>query len=378
MSPVWPRILEGIDRHGRVAMVTLAATRGSSPREAGARLIVNPDGTFTGTIGGGTLEWKAIAMAQAALADPSTPKAEARGFALGPELGQCCGGNVELVVEIVEADKRDVVADFAQREADGGLTTRGRLSAEHGVMRAVAEHALPPGTASYVRGELAEGFGDDRRRVLLFGAGHVGRALIFALAPLPFTITWVDPRRDALPAFVPGNAVARVLVDPTAAIAEEPAGSFVLVMTHSHQLDLALVAAALADDAFPYVGLIGSKSKRARFEKRLAAGGIPQHRVAELVGGEHEVVLDDVLGQLQVFGHARVAHVLRRMAAQAVVDEQARTPLQGGLVAQIDVGLERCRTLAASGEDQAARAPQKQRGYQLVHQPVTLSGTGLV
>lgn len=283
MSPVWPRILEGIDRHGRVAMVTIAATRGSSPREAGARLIVNPDGTFTGTIGGGTLEWKAIAMAQAVLANPNAPKAEARGFALGPELGQCCGGNVDLIVEIVAADKREAVADFARREAEGGLTTRGRLSAEHGVVRAVAEDALPPGAASFVRGELTEGFGDGRRRLLLFGAGHVGRALVFALAPLPFTVNWVDPRPDALPAFVPGNAVARVLADPTEALAEEPAGSFVLVMTHSHQLDLALVAAALADDRFPYVGLIGSKSKRARFEKRLATGGVPQHRIAELV-----------------------------------------------------------------------------------------------
>lgn len=283
MVPVWPHILEGIDKHGRVAMVTIAATRGSSPREAGARLIVNPHGTFTGTIGGGTLEWKAIAMAQAALANPSAPKAETRGFALGPELGQCCGGNVELVVEIVEADKREMVADFVRREAEGGLTTRGRLSVEHGVMRAVADDALPPGAASYARGELTEGFGDDRRRLLLFGAGHVGRALIFALAPLPFAITWIDPRADALPAFVPGNAAARALADPTEALAEEPAGSFVLVMTHSHQLDLALVAAALADDRFPYVGFIGSKSKRARFEKRLAAGGVSQHRIAELV-----------------------------------------------------------------------------------------------
>ena len=74
MSPVWPRVLEGLDVHGRVAMVTVAATRGSAPREAGARLIVHPDGGFTGTIGGGTLEWRAIAVAQAALANPRAPR----------------------------------------------------------------------------------------------------------------------------------------------------------------------------------------------------------------------------------------------------------------------------------------------------------------
>src|SRR6185295_10112296 len=103
---VWKGVLNGLDRHGRLSVVTLAATRGSSPREAGARMIVYPDATFSGTIGGGTLEWKAIAMAQAALANPNAAKAETRGFALGPELGQCCGGNVEVVVEIIESSRR--------------------------------------------------------------------------------------------------------------------------------------------------------------------------------------------------------------------------------------------------------------------------------
>ena len=283
MIGVWSRILEGLDRYGRVVMVTLAATRGSSPREAGARLIVNPDGTFTGTIGGGTLEWKAIAIAQAALANPNAPKAETRGFALGPELGQCCGGNVELVVELIEADKHDAVAGFARLEAAGLLTTRGRLSLDRGVVREVADAELPPGAAAYSAGILTEGFGDDRRPVVLFGAGHVGRALVLALAPLPFVVTWVDPRPDAFPGHVPGNITLREAGNPVEALGGAPEGSFVLVMTHSHQLDLALVAAALADHRFPYVGLIGSKSKRARFEKRLAAAGIPPSRIAGLV-----------------------------------------------------------------------------------------------
>lgn len=283
MTPVWSRILDGLDRHGRVAMVTVAATRGSAPREAGARLIVHPDGTFTGTIGGGTLEWKAIAIAQAALANPNASKAETRGFALGPELGQCCGGKVELIVELIEGDTRGQAADFARREAEGWLTTRGRLSPERGVVREIAETGMPPGAATFAAGTLSEGFGDDRRRLILFGAGHVGRALVLALAPLPFAVTWVDPRPDAFPAHVPGNVTLRELGDPTDALAAALDGSFVLVMSHSHQLDLALVSAALSDPRFPYVGLIGSKSKRARFEKRLAAAGIAASRIAELV-----------------------------------------------------------------------------------------------
>jgi xanthine dehydrogenase accessory factor len=106
---------------------------------------------------------------------------------------------------------------------------------------------------------------------------------VLALAPLPFAVTWVDPRPDAFPAHLPANVTMRRLDDPAAALVDAPAGAFVLVMSHSHQLDLALVHAALADDRFPYVGLIGSKSKRARFEKRLAAGGVPGARIAALV-----------------------------------------------------------------------------------------------
>ena len=280
---VWGQVLASLDRHGRAAMVTMAATRGSSPRDAGARMIVNPDGTFTGTIGGGTLEWKAIAIAQAALANPNASKAEARGFALGPELGQCCGGNVELIVEIVESSRREAIAEFARREAAGHLTTRGRVSAENGVERQIVEDEMEPGSAAYAAGVLTEGFGDDRRTLFLFGAGHVGRALALALAPLPFAVTWLDPRPEAFPAYVPGNVTLVRLDDPAEALADAPDGSFVLVMTHSHPLDLAIVHAALAGGRFPYVGLIGSKSKRARFTRQLAAAGISQERIAGLV-----------------------------------------------------------------------------------------------
>ena len=119
MTPVWPRVLAGLQQHGRVAIVTVAATRGSVPREAGARLIVHPDGGFTGTIGGGTLEWRAIAVAQAALTNPQAPKAEVRRYALGPELGQCCGGTVDLIVELIAADRQTDVAELAAREAAG-------------------------------------------------------------------------------------------------------------------------------------------------------------------------------------------------------------------------------------------------------------------
>ncbi len=281
---VWARLKEALDRHGKAAMVTVVATKGSVPREAGARLIVHPDGAFTGTVGGGTLEWRALALAQAALANPSAKRVETRKFALGPELGQCCGGQVELIVELIGEKESAKVDDLAAREAAGPFVTRASVSTVSGVSREVfGGMEIPPGSAAWHDGMLIEGFGDDLRPLILFGAGHVGRALVLSLAQLPFAVAWIDPRPDAFPTHVPGNVVAHRLDDPLAAISDAPPGSFVLVMTHSHQLDLALVGAALADERFPYVGLIGSGTKRARFEKRLAEAGIAPARVAELV-----------------------------------------------------------------------------------------------
>ncbi len=279
---VWPRLRDALERYGRAVLVTVAATRGSTPREAGARLIVHPDGTFTGTIGGGTLEWRAIALAQSALARQGDRRAELRNFVLGPDMGQCCGGQVDLLFEVIADEDQATIAAFAEREAAGSFVTVGTLT-DHGIERQLADEPMAPGAASWSAGRLVEGFGEQRRPLLLFGAGHVGRALVLALAPLPFAVEWIDPRADAFPAYVPGNVKVSQLNDPTEAFVSAAPGTFVLVMSHSHQLDLALVAAALADARFEYVGLIGSKSKRARFASRLAEGGIPEARIAGLV-----------------------------------------------------------------------------------------------
>jgi xanthine dehydrogenase accessory factor len=281
---VWARLHDALERYGKAAMVTVVSTKGSVPREAGARLVVHPDGAFSGTIGGGTLEWQAIALAQAALANPSTKRAYVRKFVLGPELGQCCGGQVELLVELIGETERAMVIDLAARERAGQFVTRASVSAERGVSREVQRGMdISSGRVAWHDGTLVEGFGDDPRPLLLFGAGHVGRALVLSLAQLPFAVTWIDQRPDAFPSHLPENVVAKRVEDPVVAVKAAQAGSFVLVMSHSHQLDLALINAALASERFPYVGLIGSGSKRARFEKRLAETGIARERIATLV-----------------------------------------------------------------------------------------------
>jgi xanthine dehydrogenase accessory factor len=312
MKP-WATIAEALAQHGRCAMVTVAATQGSAPREAGARMIVMPDGGFRGTIGGGALEWRALADARTLLAE-ATPQARLRRQALGPELGQCCGGSVRLLIEVFDRSMAGDVAKLVACEAIGDFATRSQLQplvpAKAGTQRAVGEESGSPlsrGRAvSQSPGALARTIIDNRdtgqppveiasdgtifetfacqtRLLYLFGAGHVGRALVLALAPLPFDVIWIDPRRDAFPGATPANVRAVHIAEPATALAAAPPGTFVLVMTHSHALDLELVHAALASQRFACVGLIGSATKRARFRKRLSNLGLSVDAISRLV-----------------------------------------------------------------------------------------------
>ena len=306
---VWATVAEMIAGHGACALVTVASVRGSAPREAGARMVVGPDGGFRGTIGGGELEWRAIAAARDALSRDA-PAATLDRFALGPDLGQCCGGNVRLLTEVLGRDRLDVVRALAAREAAGPFATRGRIG-PRAVERIVEDDVVreasgfdPVGTSHPIvarrtaggaitheglpvelegDGVIVERFRNPRHPVWLFGAGHVGRALMLALAPLPFAVTWIDERGGVFPAAVPTNVHPLRSADAAAEIAHAPADTRIVVMTHSHPLDLAIVHAALAAERFSYVGLIGSASKRARFTRMLREAGIGQAQIAELV-----------------------------------------------------------------------------------------------
>ena len=280
----WSEIASALERHGRTVLATVVSVRGSAPREAGARIVVRPDQSFSGTIGGGTLEYQAIATAASLLAGDIGVRAQMRSFALGPQLGQCCGGHVDLLFEVFSADQRAQVDDLAHREREGPFTTRGVIT-DAGVVRDVRPATMSdePTAVAFVGGILTETFGDHRRGLYLFGAGHVGRATMLALAPLPFLVTWLDVRAHAFPQRFPSHVVTQVMADPTEAIASAEPGSIALDMTHRHQIDQAVVQALLSDDRFAYVGLIGSTTKRARFSKRLAAAGIADARIADLV-----------------------------------------------------------------------------------------------
>ncbi|MEJ0076914.1 MAG: xanthine dehydrogenase accessory protein XdhC [Alphaproteobacteria bacterium] len=272
---VWPTIARFIAEHGSAALVTLAQAQGSSPREVGARMVVAPSGAFTGTIGGGALEWGALAEAQALLARRDDTMITTLDRALGPDLGQCCGGRVLLTIERFGVADGERIAPLATAERRGVVTTAGTLGNDGRLVRRIAE-ASSAGSAydTQADGTVIERFGEEPTAFYLFGAGHVGRALVTALAPLPFAVTWIDGRPGAIPELFPANVTAIRDGDPVDLLRRAPDGAFVAVMTHSHALDLDLVIAALQANRFGYVGLIGSATKRARFTSAMQKMGM--------------------------------------------------------------------------------------------------------
>lgn len=265
-------------------MITVVASKGSVPRKPGARMLVLEDGTCKGTIGGGNLEWQAIGEAQRLLRQHQ-PAAHLSRIALGPGLGQCCGGSVQLLTEVFIARDSVAIGSLATAERTGGVVTEGEIHST-GVRRRIKSTNAAVNQSPAVRldaNRLQETFGADDRQLLLFGSGHVGRALVLALAQLPFEVQWFDSREDSFPKATPANIQTFHVEPPHLGLNMGRPGAFVLVMTHSHALDLEIVASALADTRFEYVGLIGSKTKRARFCKRMREAGMTSAAIDRLV-----------------------------------------------------------------------------------------------
>lgn len=244
--------------------VTVAEVQGSVPREVGAWMAVFPSDAM-GTIGGGRLEWDAEQQARRLLSDPSSMPLRQR-YALGPSLGQCCGGVAHLDFRYVQSSD---IADL-----------RARLQPTH-------------------------------QPVALFGGGHVGHALVQALSPLPFQVQWIDSRDSIFPSELP----ARIQVehsDPVEqAVPQLPTGSQVLIMSFSHAEDLAIVAACLDRQRqffdLPFIGLIGSRTKWATFRHRLSARGYADAELDQvtcpiglpgLIGKEPAVIAASIAAQL--------------------------------------------------------------------------------
>jgi xanthine dehydrogenase accessory factor len=255
-----------LERGRPAVVVEVVAVRGSVPRERGTRMLVD-GGATAGTIGGGHLELKAIEEARDMLAAGDLAP-RSRHFPLGPALGQCCGGAVTLAYAPLDA---------------------------------AALAAWPPGRPRFY--------------LQLYGAGHVGRAIARALAPLDVSVDWIDEREDEFPADFhehPGGPwpaqIRRVCVDSVEVeVDSAPPGACYLVLTHRHDLDLRITEAILQRGDFAFLGLIGSKTKRQRFVHRFEARGIAPARIARMTcpiglpgieGKEPAVIAAAVVAQL--------------------------------------------------------------------------------
>ncbi|MGY6633291.1 MAG: xanthine dehydrogenase accessory protein XdhC [Alkalilacustris sp.] len=244
--------------HGQVVRILVADIRGSTPREAGASMLVWHSGQ-NGSIGGGALEWQATVQAR----DCKAP--QILRLPLGPTLGQCCGGSVTLVLEPFDAARLE-----ALRLQDGAAVRPIGQSP-----RAPAPHldAAAVRSPRIIDGWLIEPLSRPERRVWIWGAGHVGRAIIDVMSPLPqLALTWIDFSQDRFPPALPPNVLPVANQAPAALVLQAPADAEHLVVTHSHALDLALCDAILRH-GFASLGLIGSATKRARFLGRLTALG---------------------------------------------------------------------------------------------------------
>lgn len=270
-------------------LVTVARVEGSAPREPGAKLLVTADGQYD-TIGGGHLEWCAIDTARQMLAldqDQLPSQRHYQRFALGPTLGQCCGGVVYLAFERITAASRDVYADLSQRWQRGQSSWR-MLSLDAAMPPSLSVEPAGHAQACHVLDEAGKRWLIDpclpySARLLLFGAGHVGAALVRLLATLPCHVTWIDVRDHMFPDDVPANVTCEATDTPQALIDAAPAGASFLVMTHSHSLDQDLAECILRRRDVGWFGLIGSRTKRIQFERRLRARGISEERLAAMV-----------------------------------------------------------------------------------------------
>lgn len=310
-------------------MVTVAATRGSAPRAAGTHMFVTQDQVIA-TIGGGNLEYQAIARAREILQQSEESKFELKRYVLGKDMGQCCGGMVYLHYAFVDVAFRQAFDElyrqyqshqyaallahcagnkvkyqvFSQSAHSGeSKAIEGRFNQLDFICSLLESGQLPKQDAwpeyrlwfQYEQKWIAHETKEESEaycvlhvlkppqfRVVIFGAGHVGKALVHVLNPLADEIVWCDEREQEFPNDVPNN-VRIYTDDPFSLIQQQGSKTYYLIMTHNHSLDMLLVESILKRKDAAYCGLIGSASKRQRFENVLVKEGMSQHELGQLI-----------------------------------------------------------------------------------------------
>jgi xanthine dehydrogenase accessory factor len=346
------RSLPGQEAPRTVVRVTVAAVRGSAPREPGACMLVGED-SEDGTIGGGHLELLATDIARQMLRETAGEHGRLDRFPLGATLGQCCGGIVELWFErFTSADLEFIGQALALRKNGLPLVLATTISPVPETRHRLLDSVSPTADAA-ARGLLQEN-SDAPRAILqrgtrdsdgvdvfyeridrditplwLFGAGHVGKALAKIFADLPLELTWVDSRDAIFPVQVPDHVRIAQYDVPADAVADAPANAMFLVLTHSHDMDFDICRAILERGEFAWAGLIGSKTKAARFVQRLSQRGLSKDSIARLTC---PIGVDGIDSKLPAaIAVAVAAQVLQILQVQRVTHTQPATLTQAKL-----------------------------------------------
>lgn len=268
------RLTRAVAGHGAVARVVVAEVKGSAPREAGAAMLVWAGGQ-SGTIGGGALEYAAAAKARAMLAGGGPDRLDR--MPLGPALNQCCGGAVVVLSEVWDTSRLATLGETnVIARPVPGTTGEMPLAVRRILNRARGEGFRP--VPRMIHGWMVEPATEAAREIWIWGAGHVGRALVRVLAPLPdLRLTWIDTDGARFPD-LPEGIVQRIAANPADLVHDAPADAEHLILTFSHAFDLE-ICHRLLTHGFGAAGLIGSATKRARFRSRLEALG---HAAAQI------------------------------------------------------------------------------------------------
>lgn len=311
----WLQVLSSqIDANKTAILVTIIDTKGSSPRETTARLIVNNHQVY-GSIGGGNLEYQCIDIAKQRLENNTALSwtSYERNFPLAASLAQCCGGSVRVFFEVIDQSAQTWIFPLTQLISDKTPTvvvtemfTKNRkklvlnpqtnqpltntdtftthcIQLADDLFQTASNNTISRFTWGIDKTDyLLELINPTKFTIMLFGAGHVGKALINVLSSVDCEIHWVDSRENQFPDIIPANTNALYEDAPEDAVVKAASGTCFLIMTHSHQLDLRICETILSRDDISYCGLIGSKSKRLRFEKSLRAKSFSKDNIQQL------------------------------------------------------------------------------------------------
>ena len=261
-----------LETHDRICLAVVSRIEGSTPRELGAFMVIT-ETDFSGTIGGGTLEHDVLYQARVLLQDQQASRGRRfwRNYPLGPSLGQCCGGFVSVMIEEIDQSDFTQWQEMAQNQSgysilpdqgDANWHFSDQKTPEHGLALPLTPQTMP---------------------FYLYGAGHVGRAVMEVTSGLPLDRFWVDTDQSRFPDHSADDITIIPAADPAQIAPYAPAGAIHMIMSYSHQLDLDICAALLKAGNAAHIGLIGSKTKRARFRSRLTDLGFTIHQIDQII-----------------------------------------------------------------------------------------------